>query len=272
MAEIRILPTNFFAWPRVRDLITQQKFICSYLWVNRYTDACGCYLLPISAAAAEMSMSENSLPDALDEFERRKLIEFDEETGEILIVDWFRWHRLNARSRPLVERGIGKIISSVLKIRAEELYVLHDQVNKKSRTYPSTQQNRTQQKRIEPPHTNDGVDSTTFDDEACLEFTLAMRARQIDTPGGYLKSLVPGFQGRITQQQVRAALARGEELLAANKLEISKDTEQRLEIANLRGEIATLDRIGMPEKIPELTAKLEDLLMRTQILRSHSIS
>jgi len=213
VAEIRILPTNFFSWPRVRDLITQQKFICSYLWVNRYTDACGCYLFPISIAAAEMSMSEDSLPDALDEFEQRGLIEFDEETGEILIVDWFRWHRLNARSRPLVKRGIGKIMSSVLKIRAKELYFLHDQVNKKSRTYPPTQQ-----KKIEPPHSKDGVDSTTFDDQACLEFTLAMRSRQIDTPGVYLKRLVPGFQGRITQQQVRTALARGEDLLVANRL------------------------------------------------------
>lgn len=67
MAEIRILPTIFFAWPRIGDLITQQKFICSYLWVNRNTDACGCYLFPISVVATEMSMSENSLPDVLDE-------------------------------------------------------------------------------------------------------------------------------------------------------------------------------------------------------------
>lgn len=153
MAEIRILPTNFFAWPRVRDLITQQKFICSYLWVNRFADGCGCYLLPISAAAAEMSMSESSLPDALREFERRELIEQDPETGEILILDWFRWHRLNGRSRPIVERGIERIISARLGAKTRELYSTLYKINDldANPTQPNrTEPNRTEQNPTEP--------------------------------------------------------------------------------------------------------------------------
>lgn len=93
--DTRPVPCNILAWPRIRDLITQNKFIYCYLYFCPDANACGCYLFSVERGAADLSMTPNSLSDALDEFARRNLIFRDKDTGEIWIVDWPRWHLYN---------------------------------------------------------------------------------------------------------------------------------------------------------------------------------
>jgi hypothetical protein len=54
-------------------MITQQKAIYVYLWHCPDSSAGGCFLFSIDRSAADLSMSPNSLDDALDEFVRRKV-------------------------------------------------------------------------------------------------------------------------------------------------------------------------------------------------------
>lgn len=121
--DTRPIPVTILRWPRTRDLITQHKFIYLYLWANPAQTACGCYLLPIDALAAEMSMTPTSLADALDEFERRQLVQLDRDTGEIWLPDWFRWYQPRTpAARGAVESAILKILSAKLREKIEKSY------------------------------------------------------------------------------------------------------------------------------------------------------
>lgn len=75
--ETRPVPINILEWPRIRDLIMQQKFIYSELYYNPNASSCGCYLYGVEASAARLGMTANSLDDALQEFERRRLVNGD---------------------------------------------------------------------------------------------------------------------------------------------------------------------------------------------------
>ncbi len=120
MSEKRIVPSNLMSWPRIKNLLPDQKLIIYHLWATA-TSAAGCWLLDSAGCAAALSLKEEALADALDEFERRQLVKIDKETGEIFILDWFRWHTFKTAARQdLLQNDIKKIQSTSLqKIIAE---------------------------------------------------------------------------------------------------------------------------------------------------------
>ncbi len=121
--DTRPVPTNLLRWPRTRDLISQQKGILMYLWAHPQQTACGCYLLPLDATAADLSMTSGSLADALGEFCRRGLTELDPATGEILLPDWFRFYTPRTpAARGAVEAAINKILSTELRQKTKKSY------------------------------------------------------------------------------------------------------------------------------------------------------
>lgn len=121
--DTRPVPVSLLRWPRTRDLVTQYKGILMYLWAHPEQTACGCYLFPLDATAADLSMSSPSLADALAEFQRRKLIDLDQATGEIMLPDWFRWYRPRTPAAcGAVESSIKKILSLDLRGKAEKAY------------------------------------------------------------------------------------------------------------------------------------------------------
>ena len=121
--DTRPVPVNIMAWPRVRDLITQQKFIYCYLYFNPDVMTCGCYLLSLDRCAADLGMTAASLDDALDEFSRRNLVLRDKSTGEIFVVDWPRWHNFSTLpARGALWSSIGRVQSRDLWIKIENTY------------------------------------------------------------------------------------------------------------------------------------------------------
>jgi hypothetical protein len=121
--DTRPVPVNIMAWPRVRDLISQQKFIYTYMYYSPDATACGCYLFSLDRCAADMSMTAASLDDALDEFSRRGLVLRDKSTGEIFVVDWPRWHRFSTPAAwGALWTSIGRIQSRELWIKVENAY------------------------------------------------------------------------------------------------------------------------------------------------------
>lgn len=121
--DTRPVPVNILAWPKVRDLITQQKFIYVSLYFNPDTTACGCYLLSVDRLAADLSMTAASLDDAIEEFGRRQLVLRDKATGEIFVKDWFRWHRYaTPAAKGALWSSIEKIQSPQLKSVAKNTY------------------------------------------------------------------------------------------------------------------------------------------------------
>lgn len=121
--DTRPVPVSLLRWPRTRDLVTQYKCILMYLWAHPEQTACGCYLFPLDATAADLSMSGSSLADALAEFHRRKLIDLDHGTGEIMLPDWFRWYKPRSPAAcGAVESSIKKILSLDLREKVEKSY------------------------------------------------------------------------------------------------------------------------------------------------------
>lgn len=121
--DTRPVPTNLLRWPRTKDLVTQYKGILMYLWAHPQQTNCGCYLLPLDATAADLSMSAGSLADAISEFERRGLVHLDPDTGEIMLLDWFRFYTpRTAPARGATESAIRKVLSTGLRKKVENLY------------------------------------------------------------------------------------------------------------------------------------------------------
>lgn len=115
MADARAVPCNIFGWPRVVALLPDQKMIFAYLWFNRFANSAGCYMLPTAPAAADLSFSEAALKEAFVEFQRRSLIEMDVTTGEIFVMDWFRFNKFPAGARQRV------LLQDVKKIESPKL-------------------------------------------------------------------------------------------------------------------------------------------------------
>jgi hypothetical protein len=95
MAESRPLPCNFWSWPRIVDLLLDQKAIAAYLFTNRFTTACGCYELPRRLVAGELGLTPAVLEEALRQFCYLELVAVDEASGELFVLDWFRFHKFS---------------------------------------------------------------------------------------------------------------------------------------------------------------------------------
>lgn len=90
--EKMLVPSNFMSWPRIRDLLPDQKLIARELWCNQFVRMGGAYILPIPMFSASLSIAESAILAALVDFEKRELIAWDEKTGEIYNLDWLRVH------------------------------------------------------------------------------------------------------------------------------------------------------------------------------------
>ncbi|MQY52534.1 hypothetical protein [Rhodocyclus gracilis] len=97
--------------PRIRSLVPDYKLLIYHLWATAAED-CGAWLLPLDAVAAETNLSAIAVADAIKEFEKRELIAFDDETGEVFICDWYRWHKFDSAMRQsMLRRSIARIRS-----------------------------------------------------------------------------------------------------------------------------------------------------------------
>lgn len=120
MAESRLVPCNLMAWPRIRDLLPDQKLLVYHLW-STCQQVSGCQLVDLAAFQGALSITSPAVQEALTEFQRRGLVEIDEQTGEVFIKDWFRFHKFDSPSRRrAAEDSIRRIQSPRLRSIVEE--------------------------------------------------------------------------------------------------------------------------------------------------------
>src|ERR1022692_3712268 len=121
MAESRLVPCSILKWPEIADLLPDQKLIWVHMWFGA-DNSSGCYLYAIGAAAGELSLSVPALKEAVRRFKKDTLIDFDPDSGEIMILDWFRWHSFDGYRLKIVQNDIQKIRSERLrKLTLEKL-------------------------------------------------------------------------------------------------------------------------------------------------------
>ncbi len=116
MRESSLVPTNLLDWPRCESLLPDQRLILLSLWSSRYLNCAGTGMYPIRPAASSLGLSPDALDGGLNTLETAKLIDRDKETGEIFILDWFRFHHFKTEmSQKMLDAAIGKIASARLK-------------------------------------------------------------------------------------------------------------------------------------------------------------
>ena len=114
--EKTIVPNNFQSWPKIKSLIPDHKFIARELWCNQFVSACGVYSIDIDMFAVALGFQTQNVERAIDDFVKLGLIEFDKYTSEILICDWWRFHKCAGTIQiNIIQKSVDKIQSDRLK-------------------------------------------------------------------------------------------------------------------------------------------------------------
>lgn len=149
MAESRLLPCNFYSWPSVLSLELIQRHTAVYVWINRSTNSCGCYLFPVAAAAAELGLGLDEMKKIIKALITVSLVDFDWKTSEIVVRRWCAFHKFNTpAAKSMFWRDVNRIESVRLKkVVLDGAFVEKNDDFKsvvKSKTCRPTQSNKTQ--------------------------------------------------------------------------------------------------------------------------------
>lgn len=115
MRDRTIIPTNLLDWPRCQSLLPDQRLILLWVWSCPYMTAAGHGFVPVKPAAATLGLDPEALVGGLDSLEQAGLIARDASTGEIFVLDWYRFHRFKGPAAASVASSIKKVQSERLK-------------------------------------------------------------------------------------------------------------------------------------------------------------
>ncbi len=129
MRDKTILPTNLLDWPRCSGLLPDQKLILLWLWASPYLSSAGVGFIPTKPASATLGLDPAALAGGLRDLAAAGLLELEEETGEVFVLDWFRFHTFKS---PVARRAAEVAIAKVQSARLKNVIL------EKSRTYLPT--------------------------------------------------------------------------------------------------------------------------------------
>ena len=101
MAKFRQIQTDFWSNPYVQEEMTpEDKFFYLYLMTNEKSTQIGIYKITKKQIAFDMGYSIESVGNLLKRFmEQHKLIKYDSETREIILLEWAKTN-LNKGGKP----------------------------------------------------------------------------------------------------------------------------------------------------------------------------
>lgn len=118
MADTRPVPTNLDSWPGVADLVNDYKHMLHVLWSSP-SDLVGVVGVGkpgiIERLCSATNYKEPVILEALREFERRRLVVLDEDTREVAIRGWVRYHKFAGRWAQAAQQAYNKIVSAKIK-------------------------------------------------------------------------------------------------------------------------------------------------------------
>lgn len=129
MAKFRQIQTDFWSNPYVQEEMTpEDKFFYLYLMTNEKSTQIGIYKITKKQIAFDMGYSIETVENLLKRFtEQHKLIKYDSETREIILLEWAKTS-LNKGGKPFED-----LISSELKeVKQKEfIEIIYHQCEKK---------------------------------------------------------------------------------------------------------------------------------------------
>ena len=114
MRESSLTPTNLLSWPRVEPLQSTEKFILQSLWSAPFLNSIGVGELPLRSFAVSLGFESSLVMIGVNLLQHVGLLEYDRETNEISLTDWFRFHKFKGI-------GIGIAQGEFKKIRSEKI-------------------------------------------------------------------------------------------------------------------------------------------------------
>ncbi len=115
MREGTLIPTNLLNWPRIAPMLPELKLLVLALWSSPHMSCAGCGLVPLRPFSSTLGLSAESTQTGLEILEKAGLIVTDQQTGEIFIRDWFRFHKFPTG------KSYGMLLNSVEKIESAQL-------------------------------------------------------------------------------------------------------------------------------------------------------
>lgn len=116
MRESSLVPTNLNDWPRVSGTLADLKYILGSLWAAGWLGCHGVGTLPIRGFAAYLGFEPAAVEDGLEILVSRDLILWDKKTGEIFVLDWYRFHKFKSPlSKKMLRQQVEKIQSDKIK-------------------------------------------------------------------------------------------------------------------------------------------------------------
>ena len=115
MRESSLVPTNLLDWPRCNNLLPDQRLILLWLWSAPWLSCAGSGAVPIRAAAATLGLSGDAMSGGIGDLAKLKLVSMDHETGELFILDWFRFHKFKT---PI---SLKSLAAAIKKVQSESL-------------------------------------------------------------------------------------------------------------------------------------------------------
>lgn len=110
MAKYRQVHVEFWQDGFVLDLTPEEKYFYLYLMTNSKTSQCGVYELPKRIIETETGYNRESVDKLLKRFIDYGKILYDEQTKEIMLVNWLKYNRI---ASPKVISCVNKEISQI---------------------------------------------------------------------------------------------------------------------------------------------------------------
>lgn len=99
MRESSLVPTNLKNWPRVENLSFEEKMIFNSIWSDPCLNACGFGEFGVKTFAAGWSTNPDLVMNVIRKLVKIELLEFNQETRELFILDWFRFHNFGGKQQ-----------------------------------------------------------------------------------------------------------------------------------------------------------------------------
>jgi len=124
MPVFRKIQISFWQDPFILELPFEEKAFYLYLLTNSKTKQCGIYEISVKVIELETGLNREKIEQMLDKFIDTEKIKYDNETKEIMILNWLKH---NSNTSPTVQTCITKELKSV---KSKSLLNTFDTVDK----------------------------------------------------------------------------------------------------------------------------------------------
>lgn len=251
MREKTVVPTTLLDWPKVVDLLPEQKLILMMCWAGRYTNGIGVIEAPpLAAMAASLGLSRPALVTGLINLEHARCIVWDRETDEICVSDWHRFHRFVGVGEQIARREAGKVRSATIKAHLAKVApgLFAEVIHKPKENRDITPQAQAQAQ-AQAPHPQ-GVGGVAGGVPEIWRLAAAMEVADAEKIGRVRSP--EGLRKKILDRYAREGGPAHEVLAAAEKKLFAKDEAQIFaRLRALHGR-SFIDATGIPFRIERM--------------------